>query len=308
MSVAAAISAGALRRRLAARLANAFACQQRDGTAALDARLLVAHALGIDPAALALGDDQPVDAATDALASALIERRIAGEPVQRLVGHSAFFGLEFEIGPDTLVPRPDSETLVEAAFGFVESTVGRGSPIAVLDLGTGCGVLLLALLAQLPRARGVAVDVAPGALAVARKNAVRLGLADRAQFALGDWGSALAGGFDVVLANPPYVESEMIARLQVEVAIHDPHIALDGGADGLDAHRAILADLDRLMERGGRGFVEVGRGQAAKVAALAEREGFSTIFHRDLGGVERIAEFRRLATDVDADADALLPK
>jgi len=209
MSVTAAISAGALRRRLAARLAGAFARQQRDGTAALDARLLVAHALRIDPAALALRDDQPVDAAAEALAAALIERRIAGEPVQRIVGRSAFFGLEFEVGADTLVPRPDSETLVEAALAFVDRTGGRNRPITILDLGTGCGVLLLALLLQLPRARGVAVDIAPGALAVARNNAVLLGLADRTRFVLSDWGRALAGGFDVVLANPPFGKKGM---------------------------------------------------------------------------------------------------
>jgi release factor glutamine methyltransferase len=308
MSVTAAISAGVLRRRLAARLADAFARQRRDGTAALDTRLLVAHALGVDPAALALSDDQPVDAATEAMAAALVERRIAGEPVQRIVGRSAFFGLVFEIGPDSLVPRPDSETVVEAALAFVDRIAGRDRPLSVLDLGTGSGVLLLALLSQLPRARGVAVDIAPGALAVARNNAGRLGLAERTRFVLGDWGRALAGGFDIVLANPPYVESGTIARLQVEVAIHDPHIALDGGIDGLDAQRAILADLDRLMAQGGRGFVEIGRGQAEAVTALGECQGFSAVFHRDLGGIERVAEFRRSAEDGGVDADTIRAK
>jgi len=297
MSVTAAISAGALRRRLAARLAGAFARQQRDGTAALDARLLVAHALRIDPAALALRDDKPVDAAAEALAAALIERRIAGEPVQRIVGRSAFFGLEFEIGPDTLVPRPDSETLVEAALAFVDNTGARDRPLAILDLGTGCGVLLLALLSQLPQAQGVAVDIVPDALAVARNNAVLLGLADRTWFVVGDWGRALAGGFDVVLANPPYIESATIGGLQVEVATHDPYIALDGGADGLNAHRAILGDLGRLMAQGGRGFVEIGQGQAGAVAVLGECQGFLAAFHRDLGGIERVAEFHRAVED-----------
>lgn len=302
MNVTGAMSAGALRRRFTARLADAFARQQRDGTAALDARLLVAHALGVDPAALALGDDQPIDIASEALAAALIERRIAGEPVQRIVGRSAFFGLEFEIGQDTLVPRPDSETVVEAALAFVDRIAGRDHPLALLDLGTGSGVLLLALLSQLPRARGVAVDIVPGALAIARNNALLLDLADRTEFVLGDWGSALAGGFDIVLANPPYIESARIAGLQVEVAIHDPHIALDGGVDGLDPLRAILVDLDRLMVPGGRGFIEIGWGQAGTVTALGESHGFSTVFHRDLGGIERVVEFRRSSEDGEGNA------
>lgn len=302
MSVVAELSAGLLRRRLAARLADAFHREGREGTAALDARLLVAHALDVDPARLALCDDQSVDAPTERLATALIDRRIAGEPVARIVGHSAFYGLELEIGADTLVPRPDSETVVEAALAFTDRDGGRQRPLAVLDLGTGSGALILALLSQLPLARGVAVDLAPGALAVAHNNAARLGLARRTRLIIGDWGKALAGGFDIVLANPPYVESAAIAGLQVEVAIHDPHMALDGGADGLDAYRAIFADLDRLLANGGRGFVEIGFGQARSVAQLAERQGFSTTFHRDLGGIERVAELHRTAEGDGADS------
>jgi release factor glutamine methyltransferase len=293
MTVTATLSAGVLRRRLAARLAEAFAREGRAGTVALDARLLVAHALDVDPARLALCDDQPVDAAAEALAAALVERRIAGEPVARIVGRSEFFGLELEIGPDTLVPRADSETVVEAALAFVDRVAGRDRPLAVLDLGTGSGALVLALLSHLPRANGVAVDIAGDALVVARNNAARLALGGRTRFVVGDWGAALAGGFDIVLANPPYVESGAIAGLQVEVALHDPHMALDGGPDGLDAHRAIFADLDRLMAPGGRTFVEIGFGQAGAVTELAEGQGFSMSFHRDLGGIVRVAELSR---------------
>jgi release factor glutamine methyltransferase len=305
MNVTAALSAGVLRRRLTARLADAFAREGRAGTAALDVRLLVAHALDIDPARLALCDDQPVDAPTEMLTTALVERRLAGEPVARIVGRSAFFGLEFEIGPDTLVPRSDSEIVVEAALAFVDRVAGRDRPLAVLDLGTGSGALILALLSQLPRANGVAVDIAAGALAVARNNAERLKLDGRTRFVLADWGKALIGGFDIVLANPPYIESGTIAGLQVEVALHDPHLALDGGADGLDAHRAILADLDRMMAPGGRGFVEIGFRQAGVLAQLAESQGFSTTLHRDLGGIERVAELRRSAEGDDAEAEAI---
>jgi len=297
MSLTEMTSAGTLRRRLTARLADAFARQGREGTAGLDARLLLAHALGLDPGELALHDDQPVDAPTEAAAGALVDRRIDGVPVARIVGRSAFFGLEFDIGPDTLVPRPDSETVVEAALAFAERSGGRDRPLAVADLGTGSGVLLLALLSRLPRALGVGVDMVGGALAVARNNAARLGLDGRTRFVLADWGTALAGGFDIVLANPPYVESDVIATLQVEVAVHDPRIALDGGRDGLAAYRAILADLDRLLARGGRGFLEIGFGQAQAVAVLGELHGFSTVFHRDLAGIERAAELRRSAKD-----------
>lgn len=302
MSVTEATSAGALRRRLAARLADGFARQGRDGTAALDARLLLAHALGIDAAQLVLHDDQPVDAATEAAADTLVERRIAGLPVARIVGRTAFFGREFDIGPDTLVPRPDSETVVEAAIAFVERSGGRDRQLAVADLGTGSGVLLLALLSELPHAYGIGVDVVTGALDVARSNAQRLDLDRRARFVIGDWGTALAGGFDIVVANPPYVKSGAIAGLQVEIATHDPHIALDGGVDGLASYRAILADLDRLLARCGRGFLEIGFGQAKDVAKLGANLGFSTTFHCDLADVERVGEFCRSGQDHHAGA------
>lgn len=297
MTVAVANRIGALRRNLAAVLKAGFAAEHRSATPALDARLLVAEAIGIDATGLALHDDQPVDEAAEARAIAFVERRLAGEPVARIIARQAFWGLELEIGPDTLVPRPDTETLVEAALGFIDSDGRRDEALALLDIGTGSGAILLALLSELPKAEGIATDRVANALTIARGNARRLGLAKRAGFVAGNWAEAVGGPFDLVLANPPYIESETIAGLQIEVRNHDPHVALDGGADGLDAYRAILADLDRLMARRGRGFLEVGFDQGKKVADLAEEHGFSTRFHRDLGGIDRVIEMFRTGND-----------
>jgi len=305
MTSAAVASAGELRRRLAARLAKAFAQTGREGTASLDARLLVAHALGMDPERLVLDDVVEVDVAAEAQASALVERRIAGEPVARILGRSAFFGLEFDIGPDTLVPRPDTETVVEATLAFVDRTAHRGRPLSILDLGTGSGVILLSLLSELPKATGVAVDISPGALRVSLRNVSRLGLSERVRLVRGDWGSSLAGGFDIIVSNPPYIKTGTIADLQVEVAAHDPHMALDGGRDGLGAYRKIFTDLDRLLASGGRGFFEIGFDQAPDVAEVAKSRGFRATFHRDLAGIERVAELLRSSDDDVVSSTAL---
>lgn len=294
MTVAVETRIGTLRRRLAARLDGALAAGRRQGTAALDARILLAHALGVEATGLALHDDEPVDAATEARSIALIERRIAGEPVARIVGRREFWGLEFEIGPDTLVPRPDTETVVEAALAFVDRAGRRSEALELLDIGTGSGAILLALLSELPAASGTAIDRVSGALAIARQNALHLDLEKQVCFVVSDWATAVGGGFDLVLANPPYVETGAIASLQVEVADHDPHFALDGGADGLDAYRAILGDLGRLLAPFGRGFLEVGYGQAHAVAELGGNHGFSAKFHCDLAGTERVVEFYRV--------------
>jgi release factor glutamine methyltransferase len=297
VTIAVAIRIGALRRRLAAVLEVGFAAEHRSATPALDARLLVAEAIGIDATGLALHDDQPVDEAAEARAIAFVERRLVGEPVARIIARQEFWGLELEIGPDTLVPRPDTETLVEAALGFIDSDGRRDEALSLLDIGTGSGAILLALLSELPKAEGIATDRVASALTIARDNARRLGLAKRAGFIAGNWAEAVGGPFDLVLANPPYIESEMIAGLQIEVRNHDPHVALDGGADGLDAYRAILVDLDRLMARRGRSFLEVGFDQGRQVADLAEKHGFSTRFHRDLGGIDRVVEMFRTGND-----------
>jgi release factor glutamine methyltransferase len=205
--------------------------------------------------------------------------------VSRLVGEREFWSLPFAVTPATLDPRPDSETLVEAALA---RTADRAAPVRLLDLGTGSGCLLLALLHELRAAWGVGTDRSAAAVAAARANAVRLGLADRARFVVADWAAPLAGRFDIVLANPPYIERGAIAGLAPEVARHDPVLALDGGPDGLDAYRAILAGLEALVAPRGRAYLEIGDGQAGAVSALLEAAGFADLeLAHDLAGRAR---------------------
>jgi release factor glutamine methyltransferase len=261
-----------LRRAIAGRLG---------GTATLDARLLVAAALGADGGQLALLDERPVTPAEAAAAWRLTERRLAGEPVSRILGRRAFWSFDLLLGPDTLDPRPDTETVVEAALEPIRSVAAP----AILDLGTGSGAILLALLGELPEATGIGVDLS--AVAVARENARRLGLAARARFVVGNWGESIAGRFDAIVANPPYIRSADIPGLAPEVRSHDPLLALDGGADGLAAYRSIVADLGRLLKPGGFAVFEVGQGQAAEVAALAALAGFIAETRDDLAGLGR---------------------
>jgi release factor glutamine methyltransferase len=287
------ITAGAARRDLAKRLARALADQERDGTPALDARILLAHAMGVEAARLALYDDVPLDQLAQVRAADFIARRIAGEPVARIVGRCAFWSLDLEVGPETLIPRPDTETVVEAALAFVDRRGSRAGAYRIVDIGTGTGAIVLALLSELPNAIGVATDRVTAALSVAERNARRLGLWQRMHCVACDWATAVAGGFDLVLTNPPYIESQAMTGLQVEVAQHDPCLALDGGDDGLDPCRAIVADLDRLLVPGGRGYVEVGMGQADDVACLAQMTGFSALLHDDIGKIARVVEICR---------------
>jgi len=279
---------GTLRRDIAARLRVAFAEAGREGTPDLDARLIVAHAVGCDPNDVVLHEDRAVDDAVARRAMALAERRIAGEPVARIVGHKEFYGLDLRLTPATLVPRPDTETLVDAALAVVEGWWGRDAPIRIVDLGTGSGAILLALLSELPGACGVGVDASQEAVRTVRDNARRLGLAERAQFVVGDW-SAAVGVADVVVANPPYIETAVIATLDREVRDHDPRLALDGGRDGLDAIRTIVADLGRILAADGSALIEIGIGQGEAVRDIAESAGFAARLERDLAGSERVA-------------------
>lgn len=285
-------TAGGLKRRLAARLSAAFAEGARDGTPELDARLLVAHALGCEPNRLVLLADEPADAAAVAAAEGLVARRIAGEPVARILGTKDFWTLTLALSPETLVPRPDTETVVEAALAALDRDGRRAAPLRLLDLGTGSGAILLALLAELPEATGVGVDLSEGAARTARANAERLGLSGRAAFVVGDWAAGLSGRFDLLVANPPYIVRDEIPGLPVEVSGHDPHMALDGGADGFDAHRAIVADLGRMLAPGGHAFIEVGAGQAPRLAAIAGG-GFEAAVFCDLAGTERVVGLSR---------------
>lgn len=285
------LTVAALRRELIRTIGSASA------TAPLDARVIVAHLLGCVPAQLALRDDEAIDAATAEAARAMAARRVAGEPVARLTGEKEFWGLTFALAPATLVPRPDTETLVEAALARIDEDWSRQATLRLLDLGTGSGAILIALLSELKHSEGLGIDLAEAAVATARANAERHGLGGRATFAVGDWTGRVKGAFDVVTANPPYIETRAMAGLPVDVRDYDPHLALDGGADGLDAIHAILADLGRVLAPGGVAFIEIGAGQAATVAELAEAHGFAATFRRDLAGHERVAVLSRVSEE-----------
>ncbi|MDI4663872.1 peptide chain release factor N(5)-glutamine methyltransferase [Xanthobacter autotrophicus] len=275
------LTIGALRRQMAAALAAAGV-----ETPDLDARLLLAHALGYAPGDLLLRADAVVPPEAATMARAFAGRRAGGEPVARIRCRREFWSLDLHLSPDTLVPRPDTETVVEAALSALPD---RDAPYTILDLGTGTGAILAALLVELANATGIGVDRAEGAAATARDNLARNGLAGRSLVVVGDWGAALAGGFDLVVSNPPYITTSAMTELPAEVRLHDPHLALEAGADGLLAYRAITADLPRLLRPGGVAVLELGAGQEPEVAALVAAAGLAVAgpARRDLSGVPR---------------------
>ena len=248
-------------------------------TPRLDAELLMAQALGIGRDRLIL--DNPRGEAPAAFAD-YVERRSAGEPVAYITGHRAFWTIDLEVGPGALVPRPDSETLIAAA---VEHFSGTPGPKRILDLGTGPGTLLLAVLDEWPNATGLGVDAYEAALAYARRNAERLGFAGRAEFRLGNWAEGIDERFDLILCNPPYVAEE--AELGPGVAEYEPPEALFAGDQGLDAYRALAPQLPRLLAEGGLAAVEIGHDQAEPVAAILERNRVQSRLARDLAGRPR---------------------
>lgn len=247
-------------------------------TPRLDAELLMAHALGTSREALLLARQEEE---APAGFPDLVDRRLAYEPVAYITGRKAFWTIELEVGPGVLVPRPDSETLIEAAL----ERFGTKGPATILDLGTGPGTLLLAALDQWPRAAGLGVDRSETGLQYARANAERLGLAGRARFRRGEWGEGLEERFDLILCNPPYVESE--ARLAADVAGWEPAEALFAGPDGLDAYRRLAPQLGRLLAPGGAACVEIGAGQAAAVGAFFSGQGLDVASRADLAGMAR---------------------
>ena len=253
----------------------------------LDARVLVGHALGLDHASLAAQSGRGVTEAESAAIAMLAKRRLAREPVARILGNKEFWGLRLRLNADTLVPRPETETVVEAALAALGGD--RGRRLRIADLGTGSGALLLALLSELPAARGVGTDISTVALTCAHANAAALGLAGRSTFVACDHGAALAGGFDLVVANPPYIAQGDIAGLQPDVRNFDPLRALDGGPDGLSAYRAIAADARRLLARHGVLVLELGAGQLDAVATLLAAQGLqpAAVPRRDLSGIPR---------------------
>ena len=235
---------------------------------------------GLNQAALLRKPELGIDAAAFRV---MLARRAGREPLAYIVGWQEFWSLRFAVSPATLIPRADSETLIEAALAARPAGVGR-----VLDLGTGTGCLLLAALSEFGDAWGVGVDRDPAAAALAHRNAVSLGLAGRCGMIAGDWAGALQGRFDLVLSNPPYIESEVVPGLMPEVSRFEPMRALDGGADGLVAYRAIIGQLPRLLAPGGLAVLELGLGQAEAVRALAEAAGYGRVeARRDLSGIER---------------------
>lgn len=279
-----ALSAGTTWAEALASMRRAFADSGLDSPA-LDARILLSEALGIEAAALAANPEAPIGPADAARLRDLMARRLAREPVARIVGRWEFWGLPFVLAPETLVPRPDTETVVETALRRVPN---RAAPLRLLDLGTGSGCLLVALLSELPYATGTGLDRSPGALKAACANARRNGVGGRAAFTASDWGSALDACFDLIVSNPPYIRSDAVANLEPEVKRHDPAAALDGGPDGLSAYRAIFGDARRLLAPGGLLVVEIGFGQESAVRALAARHALSALeVAKDLSGRAR---------------------
>jgi release factor glutamine methyltransferase len=263
----------------------------------LDARLLIGAVLGLDLTGLVaaaairrLTDDEA------ALLDGFARRRRAGEPVARILGTKEFWGLPLSLGSATLVPRPDTETIVEAALEILRADHDRDRPLRIVDIGTGSGAILLALLSEWPEAWGVGTDISEAALRTARANAAGLGLAPRTAFVAGDYAAALSGAFDLVVSNPPYVRSGDIDALAAEVRDHDPRRALDGGADGLDAYRRIAPQAARLLKPGGSVVLEVGYGQSSDVEGLLTMAGLSLpgTPKADLADIPRAVAGRKL--------------
>jgi release factor glutamine methyltransferase len=253
-----------------------------------DARALIGHALRLSRAQLVSQSDRLLEAREAAALSALAARRLKREPVSRILGRKEFWSLSLQIGPDVLDPRPDTETIVEDALDFVAGTGRRMEKLRILDIGTGSGALLLALLSELPNATGLGTDISPAALEIARGNAESNGLAARCAFVACHIADGVQGSYDLVVSNPPYIAHGAVAALDAEVRDYDPLIALDGGADGLDAYRAIAGEARRLLAPGGHLFVELGAGQEASVRALFTKAGLTVGAARaDLGGIAR---------------------
>lgn len=260
----------------------------------LDARLLVGHALSLDHAGLTTNATRMLDAGEQAAIETLAARRLTHEPVARIVGVKEFWSLPFTITPAVLVPRPETETVIECALALIDTDGARNEPLRILDIGTGSGALICALLSELPRATGVATDFSNDALMVARTNARTLGLADRTKFVLCDIASEVRDLFDIVVSNPPYIAHQDLEKLPPDVRDFDPHLALDGGRDGLHAYRAIAADAKRLLKPGALLIVELGIGQMADVEAIFTAAGLSVEGRKDdLARVPRVLALRR---------------
>jgi len=256
-----------------------------------DARILVAAAMGCQPGDLIAHPEAELASKNLSNLECIIARRTRREPVSRILGAREFWSLSFELSGDTLDPRPDSETLIEAVL---EELPDKERGYSILDLGTGTGCLLLSLLKELPASRGLGVDVSCGAVATACRNAVRLKLADRASFLQGHWTDALGGHWDIIVANPPYVSQDELPELEPEVRLYDPVQALIAGEEGLAAYREILSDVGRLLSGSGLVAIEIGLGQIQYVAEIATAMGLEVArTARDLQGIDRCLIVRR---------------
>jgi release factor glutamine methyltransferase len=272
-----------LQRDIAARLADRF------GPDALrEARYIVALAAGFDQAGLIAAGNDAVPADISVACMALTARRVTGEPLSRIRGVREFYGREFLLSPATLDPRPDSETVIEAALDWAKL---HGQPQSVLDLGTGSGCLLLTLLSEWKQARGIGVDLSFDAVKIARANAEKLGVRS-AQLIQGNWATAIKpGSIDMIVANPPYIPSQVIHDLEPEVKNFDPILALDGGQDGLMSYKTLVHECKRILTASGVVFFEIGIGQENDVIRLGVESGATQArTHVDSGGITRVVE------------------
>ncbi|RXH34439.1 peptide chain release factor N(5)-glutamine methyltransferase [Bradyrhizobium zhanjiangense] len=278
------------RRTLATQLRSA----QLD-EAELDARILLGAALGLDLTGLIAQAARPLTEAEASRLAQHLQRRIAGEPVARILGTREFWGLPFRLSEATLVPRPDTETVVELALEILREQKASHPP-RIADVGTGSGAILLALLHEIPDAFGVGTDLSLTALATARDNARALGLADRAAFVACSYAAALSGPFDLIVSNPPYIPSAEIPKLSIEVREHDPHLALDGGNDGYDAYRALIPQASERLASGGALIVEAGQGQARNIETLMAAAALvpDRPPKADLAGIPRAVSARKM--------------
>jgi release factor glutamine methyltransferase len=282
----------AARRALAARLKSAAT-----ESAELDARILTGHALGLDLTGLITAAPRQLTPDESARLEEFARRRLGGEPVARIIGEKEFWGLPLQLSSATLVPRPDTETVVELALELLRAGGNLDRPLRIADLGTGSGAILLALLSELPAAHGFGTDISEGALQTAGANAARARLSDRATFIACDYASGLTGPFDLIVSNPPYIRSTDIDGLAAEVRNHDPLAALDGGADGLDAYRALIPQAARLLAPGGSLVLEAGQGQSGPIEAFMTTAGLTpaTTPKADLAGIPRAVAGHKMA-------------
>jgi release factor glutamine methyltransferase len=280
----------AARRLLAARFKSASI-----DSAELDARILVGAVLGLDLTGVIAAASRLLTSDESTRLEDFTRRRLAGEPVARILGLKEFWGLPLQLSAATLVPRPDTETVVELALEMLRASPPCGRPLRIADLGTGSGAILLALLSELPDAFGYGTDISVEALRTAHRNATGLGLASRAEFLACDYAAALADTFDLIVSNPPYIRSADIPGLATEVRDHDPLRALDGGTDGLDAYRALIPQAARLLAPAGVLAVEVGEGQSADVERMMTSAGLTLEGppKADLAGIRRAVAGRK---------------